>query len=55
MCCVLAAERTIFAHLKTVGCVLLVLESIVVPLLALIASHSNFHSHIGTSLLNLAQ
>ncbi len=47
---VLAAERAILTHFKTVGGILLVLESIVVPLLALTASHRNFNSHIGTSL-----
>ena len=50
----LAAERAILTHFKTVGGIFLVLESIVVPLLAFVASHSNFYSHIGTSLYYLA-
>ena len=54
MRCMLTAERAILAHFKTVWGILLVLESIVVPLLALSASHSNFYSHFGTSLLYLA-
>ena len=54
MRCVLAAERAILTHFKTVGGILLVLESIVVPLLALVASQGYFYSHIGTSLLFLA-
>jgi len=51
---VLAAERAILAHFKTIGGILLVLESIVVPLLAIVASQSDFNSHIGTSLYYLA-
>lgn len=54
MRCMLAAERAILAHFKTVWGILLVLESIVVPLLALAASQGYFYSHIGTSLLYLA-
>ena len=50
MRCMLAAERAILAHFKTAWGILLVLESIVVPLLALSASHRNFYSHFGTSL-----
>lgn len=50
MRCVLTAERTILMHFKTVRGILLVLESIVVPLLAFVASHGHFYSHIGTSL-----
>ena len=46
----LAAEAAILVHLDLVGSVLLVLERIVVPLLALIASERDFHSHFGTSL-----
>lgn len=41
----LAAEGAILVHFKTIGCVLLVLESIVVPLLAFVASQSNLYSH----------
>ena len=47
---VLAAETTILLHLDTVGSILLVLHSVVVSLLALGASHSDFNAHIGTSL-----
>ena len=47
---VLAAERTILAHFKTIRGILLVFEGIVVSLLALVASQSDFYSHIGTSL-----
>jgi hypothetical protein len=54
MCGVLAAERAILAHFKTVRGILLVLEGIVVPLLALAASHCYLNAHIGTSLFNLA-
>ena len=42
---VLAAERTIFVHFKLVRSVLLVFERVVVPLLALVASESDFYSH----------
>ena len=55
MCGVLAAERAILAHFKTVGGIFLVLEGIVVPLLALAASHCYLNAHIGTSLFNLAK
>ena len=41
----LAAEGAILVHFKTVGSILLVLESIVVPLLAFVASQSNLYSH----------
>jgi len=50
----LAAERTILIHFKTIGGIFFVLESIVVSLLAFIASQSYFYSHFGTSLLYLA-
>lgn len=47
--CVLAAESAILLHFKTVGIVLLVLDGIVVSLLAVIASESDFNAHYGTS------
>lgn len=50
----LTAERAILVHFKTVGGIFLVLESIVVPLLAFVASHGHFYSHFGTSLFYLA-
>ena len=47
---VLLAETAILLHLKTVRVILLVLHGVVVSLLALGASHSDFHAHNGTSL-----
>ena len=41
----LAAERAILTELDTVGVVLLILESIVVPLLALAAGQCDLHAH----------
>lgn len=45
MHCVLAAEGAILVHFDLVGGILLVLERIVVPLLALIASECDLYSH----------
>ena len=42
---VLAAERTILLHLKTVGIVLLIFGSVVVSLLAFAASECHFDAH----------
>jgi len=50
---VLLAESAILLHFETVGIVLLVLHGIVVSLLALRASQSDFNAHNGTS-LNIA-
>ena len=47
---VLLAESAILLHLETVGVILLVLHGVVVSLLALRASQSDFHAHNGTSL-----
>ena len=47
---VLLAESAILLHFETVRVVLLVLHGVVVSLLALGASHSDFHAHNGTSL-----
>ena len=47
---VLLAESAILLHLKTVGVVLLVFHGVVVSLLALGASQSDFNAHNGTSL-----
>ena len=47
---VLLAESAVLLHFETVGIVLLVLHSVVVSLLALGASQSDFHAHNGTSL-----
>ena len=47
---VLSAESAVLLHLETVGVVLLVLHGVVVSLLALRASQSDFHAHNGTSL-----
>jgi hypothetical protein len=47
---VLLAESAILLHLETVGVILLVLHRIVVSLLALGASQSDFNAHNGTSL-----
>jgi hypothetical protein len=47
---VLSAESAVLLHLETVRVVLLVLHGVVVSLLALGASHSDFNAHIGTSL-----
>lgn len=46
----LAAEGAILVHFDFVRGILLVLKSIVVPLLALVASKRNLYSHFGTSL-----
>lgn len=50
---VFSAESAVLLHLETVRVVLLVLHGIVVSLLALRASQSDFHAHNGTS-LNIA-
>ena len=42
---VLSAESAILAHLQTIGVILLVLHGVVVSLLALRASHSDFNAH----------
>jgi hypothetical protein len=47
---VLLAESAILLHLETVGVILLVLHGVVVSLLALRASQSDFYAHNGTSL-----
>ena len=47
---VLSAESAVLLHLETVGVVLLVLHGVVVSLLALRASQSDFNAHNGTSL-----
>jgi hypothetical protein len=47
---VLVAETAILAELDAVGVVLLVLESIVVPLLALSACQCDFDAHSGNLL-----
>jgi hypothetical protein len=47
---VLSAESAVLLHFETVGVILLVLHGIVVSLLALGASQSDFHAHNGTSL-----
>jgi hypothetical protein len=41
----LSAKLAILVHLKAIGVVLLVLDRIVIPLLALGASHRDLHSH----------
>ena len=50
---VFLAERTVQTNLHTVRVVFLVLHGVVVSLLALRASQSDFHAHNGTS-LNIA-
>jgi hypothetical protein len=47
---VLPAESAVLLHFETVRVVLLVLHGIVVSLLALGASQSDFNAHNGTSL-----
>ena len=47
---VLSAESAVLLHLETVGVILLVLHGVVVSLLALGASQSDFNAHNGTSL-----
>ena len=47
---VLSAESAVLLHLETVGVILLVLHGVVVSLLALRASQSDFNAHNGTSL-----
>ena len=47
---VLSAESAVLLHFETVGVILLVLHGVVVSLLALGASQSDFHAHNGTSL-----
>ena len=42
---VLSAESAVLLHLETVGVILLVLHGVVVSLLALRASQSDFHAH----------
>ena len=46
----LLAESAILLHFETVGVILLVLHGVVVSLLALRASQSDFYAHNGTSL-----
>ena len=48
---VLSAESAVLLHLETIGVILLVLHGVVVSLLALGASQSDFHAHNGTSLI----
>ena len=48
---VLSAESAVLLHFETGGVVLLVLHGIVVSLLALGASQSDFNAHNGTSLI----
>lgn len=48
---VLPAESAILLHLETVRVILLILHGIVVSLLALRASQSDFNAHNGTSLI----
>ena len=45
----LLAESAILLHLKSVGVILLVLDSVVVSLLAFCTCQCNFNSHFGTS------
>jgi hypothetical protein len=47
---VLLAESAILLHFETIGIILLVLHGVVVSLLALGASQSDFNAHNGTSL-----
>ena len=47
---VLLAESAVLLHLETIGVILLVLHGVVVSLLALRASQSDFNAHYGTSL-----
>jgi hypothetical protein len=47
---VLSAESAVLLHFETVRVVLLVLHGVVVSLLALGASQSDFNAHNGTSL-----
>ena len=47
---VLSAESAVLLHFETVGVILLVRHGVVVSLLALGASQSDFNAHIGTSL-----
>ena len=49
----LLAESAILLHLETIGVILLVLHGVVVSLLALGTSHSDFHAHIRHLLKNL--
>jgi len=49
---VLSAESAVLLHFETVRVVLLVLHGVVVSLLALGASQSDFNAHYGTSLIN---
>ena len=48
---VLSAESAVLLHLETIGVILLVLHGVVVSLLALGASQSDFNAHNGTSLI----
>jgi len=48
---VLSAESAVLLHFETVGVILLVLHSVVVSLLSLGASQSDFNAHNGTSLI----
>ena len=45
----LSAEPTILVHFEPIGIVLLVFHCVVIALLTLSASQSNFNSHNGTS------
>jgi len=47
---VLSAESAVLLHFETIGVILLVLHGVVVSLLALGASQSDFNAHNGTSL-----
>ena len=46
---VLSAEGAVLVHLQTIRIVLLVLDRVVVSLLALVASQSDFNAHILTA------
>ena len=51
MSSVFSAESAVLAHFETVGVILLVFHGVVVSLLALGASQSDFNAHNGTSLI----
>ena len=48
---VLSAESAVLLHFETIGVILLVFHGVVVSLLALRASQSDFNAHNGTSLI----
>jgi len=48
---VLSAESAVLLHFETIGVILLVFHGVVVSLLALGASQSDFNAHNGTSLI----